>query len=73
MKKNMGAADRTIRTILAIVMAVLVFAGLVKGTLAYILAILAVVFIATSLFGFCPLYVPLGISTICRKETESQK
>ncbi len=69
----MGSADRTIRTILAIVMAVLVFAGLVKGTLAYILAILAVVFIATSLFCFCPLYVPLGISTICRKETESQK
>lgn len=72
MKKNMGAVDRTIRTILAIIMAVLVLAGLVKGTVAYILVILAVVFLATSLFGFCPLYVPLGISTLGKKKTDSQ-
>jgi len=64
MKKNMGAVDRTIRTILAVIMAVLVFTKAVEGALAYILAILTVVFILTSLFGFCPLYVPLRISTL---------
>ncbi|MBC7365164.1 MAG: DUF2892 domain-containing protein, partial [Candidatus Aminicenantes bacterium] len=64
MKKNMGAVDRTIRTLLAFVMAILVFARVVQGTLAYILVIFTVIFIVTSLIGFCPLYVPLGISTL---------
>ncbi len=64
MKKNMGAVDRTIRTLLAIIMAILVFTGAVKGVLAYILAILTVIFLVTSLIGFCPLYVPFKISTL---------
>ncbi|MGQ9801054.1 MAG: YgaP family membrane protein [Candidatus Saccharicenans sp.] len=72
MKKNMGALDRTIRTLLAIIMAILVLAGVVKGMLAYILVILTVVFLVTSLAGFCPLYVPLGLSTLGKKKTEGQ-
>ncbi|MGB9837115.1 MAG: YgaP family membrane protein, partial [Candidatus Saccharicenans sp.] len=60
MRKNMGALDRTIRTLLALVMAVLVLAKVVHGTLAYILVIITVIFLVTSLLGFCPLYVPLG-------------
>lgn len=70
MKKNMGAVDRTLRTLLAIILAILVLVGVVKGTLAYILVIVAIVFLATSLFGFCPLYVPLGITTLGRKKAE---
>lgn len=70
MKKNMGAVDRTLRTLMAVILAILVLAGVVKGTLAYILVIVAVVFLATSLFGFCPLYVPLGITTLGRKKSE---
>jgi len=69
MKQNMGALDRTLRTLLAVILAILVLAGVVKGTLAYILAVVAIVFLATSLFGFCPLYVPLGISTLGRKQS----
>lgn len=69
MKKNMGAIDRTIRIILAIVMAVLVFTKAVQGALAYVLAILTVIFVLTSLIGFCPLYVLLGISTIPKSKT----
>lgn len=64
MRKNMGALDRTIRTLLALVMAVLVLAKVVHGTLAYILVIITVIFLVTSLLGFCPLYVLLGISTL---------
>lgn len=70
MKKNMGAVDRTLRTLLAVIMAVLVLAGTVKGTLAYVLVVLAVIFLTTSLFGFCPLYVLLGISTLGKKKSE---
>ena len=64
MKKNMGRIDRVIRIVLAIVVAILYMNGSITGTAAIILGILAVVFIITSLIGFCPLYVPFKISTI---------
>jgi hypothetical protein len=64
MKKNMGTIDKVIRVLLAIVVAVLYFQGIITGTVAIILGILAIVFIITSLIGFCPLYLPFKISTI---------
>jgi hypothetical protein len=64
MKKNMGTIDRIIRILLAIVVIVLYMTGSITGTAAIILGILAVVFIITSLIGFCPLYVLFKISTI---------
>ncbi len=70
MKKNMGIADRIIRTLIGIAIAVLYFADLISGTLAVILLIVAIVFFITSFFGRCPAYVPLGISTQKEKETK---
>lgn len=67
MKPNMGPTDRMIRSILAIVMAVLYFTGVVPGTLGIVLLILAVVFLATSFVRFCPLYLPFGINTLGKK------
>lgn len=63
MKKNMGNIDRGLRVVIALVVAVLYFAGLISGTVAIILGILAAVFILTSLVGTCPLYLPFGLST----------
>jgi hypothetical protein len=63
MKKNMGAADRIIRIVLAVVIAVLYFTDQITGTAAIILGILAIIFLLTSLVGFCPLYVPFKLST----------
>jgi hypothetical protein len=63
MKKNMGAADRVIRVLLAIVIAVLYFTNQISGTLAIILGLFAVIFLLTSLISFCPLYVPFKLST----------
>jgi len=63
MKKNMGRWDRTLRLAAAAVFAVLLIAGVVKGTLAIVLAILAAIFVITTFVGFCPIYGPLGIST----------
>ncbi|NLJ46271.1 MAG: DUF2892 domain-containing protein [Treponema sp.] len=63
MTQNMGTLDRVIRIVAAIGIAVLYAAGLISGTAAIVLAILAVVFLATSFLGFCPLYVPFKIST----------
>lgn len=63
MKKNMGSADRIIRTIVALLVAVLYLTGVISGTVAIILGVLAAVFILTSLVGTCPLYLPVGLST----------
>lgn len=67
MKKNMGFADRMIRIIVAIVIAVLFFTNIISGTLGIILLVLAGVFVLTSMISFCPLYTLVGAST-CPKE-----
>ena len=59
----MGSADRVIRLLLAVVVVVLYSTNAISGTLAVILGILAVIFLVTSAIGFCPLYLPFGIST----------
>ena len=69
MKKNMGTIDRVVRVILAVVVVVLYSAGMISGTAAIILGILAVIFLLTSMVGFCPLYAPFGISTM-KKESK---
>lgn len=63
MKKNMGTADRLIRTVIAVIVGILYFTGVLSGTAAIILGILAVVFLLTSVIGTCPLYLPVGLST----------
>lgn len=67
MKKNMGSADRIIRVIIALIFATLYFTGTVSGTLGIALVVLSAVFVLTSIVRFCPLYLPLGIST-CAKD-----
>jgi hypothetical protein len=63
MKLNMGTIDRVIRLILALIIAGLFFTGQISGTAAIILGIVAVVFLVTAIVGFCPAYLPLGLST----------
>jgi len=63
MKANMGTIDKVIRIALAVLVGVLYFTGQISGTVAIILGVLAIVFVLTSLISFCPLYLPLGIST----------
>lgn len=63
MKPNMGTVDRVVRVLLALVVAGLIATGTVSGVLAIVLGVLAAVFVLTSMIGFCPLYLPFGIST----------
>ena len=67
MKKNMGSADKIIRIIIARAVFVLFFTGTISGTLGIILMVFAVIFVLTSLIGSCPLYLPLGLSTLRKK------
>lgn len=64
----MGTTDRIIRVIIAVIIALLYFTGIIQGTLGVILLILAGVFVLTSLVSFCPLYAPFGLSTCKNKE-----
>lgn len=63
MNQNMGTVDRSIRIIIAVVIAALYLTEVISGTLAIVLGIIAVVFLLTSVIGFCPAYAPLKIST----------
>jgi hypothetical protein len=63
MKKNMGTIDKTIRILVAVVVVVLYFTHVISGVLAIILLALSAIFVVTSLISFCPLYLPLGLST----------
>lgn len=63
MKKNMGTIDRIIRSVVVVAIAALYFTGQISGTLAIVLGIVAVAFAVTSLIGWCPTYVPFGLST----------
>jgi Protein of unknown function (DUF2892) len=64
MKANMGTLDRVVRTVIALVIAALYYTGKISGTLAIVLGAFAVIFLLTSFVRFCPLYAPLGISTL---------
>lgn len=68
MKKNMGTIDKVVRILLALVVAGLYFANIISGTIALILLAVAAIFIITSFVGFCPLYLPFGISTKKKEE-----
>ena len=69
MKKNMGTIDKTVRTIIAAIIAVLFFTDVIEGTVALVLLIAAIIFAVTSLINFCPLYTLIGVNT-CKVKDE---
>jgi uncharacterized membrane protein len=64
MKKNMGTIDRVVRLVLAILVLILYLKGVISGVIALILGLLALIFVVTSLLGFCPLYLLFKFSTL---------
>lgn len=67
MKKNMGSADRTVRVIVAAIVVLLYFTGVIQGTLGLVLIAFSGILVVTSLIGFCPLYLPFGLTTLRKK------
>jgi len=63
MKQNMGMADRIVRTMIAAVMVVLYYQDIIGGVWGILLLVFGVIFLATALIGFCPLYVLIGINS----------
>jgi hypothetical protein len=60
---NVGKIDRVFRLILATFIAVLWALGAVQGWLGIVLLVVAAILLLTALFGTCPLYSLLGITT----------
>lgn len=59
----MGNIDKSVRIVIALIIAILFYANVITGTLGIVLLVLAGVFVATSLINFCPLYSIFGINT----------
>ena len=68
MKKNMGAVDKAVRILIAVVIGVLYFTNIISGTMALVLGVFAIVFVATSFISFCPLYLLFNINTCKTKK-----
>lgn len=57
-----------IRIAVAAVVAILLFTKVITGIFAIVLAVLAAVFVLTSVVSICPLYSIVGLSTCPVKE-----
>lgn len=64
MIKNIGKTDKIVRILLAVVLVALDYFELVKGSFSWILSIVAIILLVTSLVSFCPLYKVLGKDTL---------
>ena len=67
MKRNMGSKDKAIRTIIAIILAILYYTETITGTFGIVILIVAAVLLITSLMNFCPLYPLIKINTTKKK------
>ncbi len=63
MKKNLGIADRVVRILLVMLIALLYVTQMITGTAAIVLLALAGVLLLTSIFSTCPIYAALGLSS----------
>lgn len=74
-KQNVGRLDRTLRFIVGVALipiGLLALGGWQGNLIGVLVAAFALVPLVTSLTGFCPGYVPFGIST-CDREQNSTK
>ncbi len=63
LQPNMGKLDRSLRLIVAVVIAIMYGMDKIAPPTSNILLLLAVVFAATAFLRFCPLYVPFKMDT----------
>jgi fatty acid desaturase len=63
MKKNLGIADRVVRILLVMLIALLYISQVVSGTTGVVMLAVAGVLLLTSIFSTCPIYAALGLSS----------
>jgi hypothetical protein len=62
MNLNVGGMDRVLRIVVGAALLVLTFVGPFKEVL-YPWGLIGIVPLATGLMGWCPVYLPFGLST----------
>jgi preprotein translocase subunit SecD len=67
MNGNVGPADRAVRVVIAMLIAVVLLSGSVEGFVAIALAAGALILLLTSVLGYCLVYALLNIRTEKRK------
>ena len=68
----MSTADRIIRFILVIAIIVLLYTEVVKGAFGTVIGIIGIIFVVTSVLGWCPLYTILKKSTLKKTVSKEQ-
>lgn len=63
MKKNIGSLDKSIRIVIVLTIASILYFDLTHGILTYILITIASLLLITSVISYCPVYKLLGINT----------
>ena len=63
MEKNMADWDRVVRIILAVLGIAGLAVGIYSGVVGYAIIAVALIFILTSIVGFCPIYWLINFST----------
>jgi hypothetical protein len=63
MTPNMGTLDRTVRVLGALALLGAWYFRVMTGTLGWVALAIAAVLLATSAVGWCPAYLPFGLST----------
>ncbi len=63
MEKNLGPKDRIVRTVVAIVLAVLIYAGVFGGTAQIVVGVIAAYLLITALLSACLFYKLAGVDT----------
>jgi hypothetical protein len=59
----MGTIDKVIRILVAVLVVILYFTNIISGTPGIILLALSAVLVVTTVLGFCPIWMALGLST----------
>jgi divalent metal cation (Fe/Co/Zn/Cd) transporter len=71
MDKNLGREDRTVRVVVAIGLAVLIYLGLLPGVAAIVAGVVAAYLLITGLLGRCILYKLVDIDTSIQEQPYS--
>lgn len=69
MTANMGSIDRIVRAIVGLALLSLIF--LLDGGARWF-GLIGIVPLATAVLGWCPAYLPFGISTCARREGKAK-
>lgn len=63
MKSKLGNPQRIVRIIIAVIIAILYFTGVVSGTLGTVLLVIGSVMLFTSLINYCPMVMMNAFSS----------